>query len=813
MATTSINTKTNLVSLESLSFMRSITVEFEATDCKPKCRMYAVFDSVGVNEFITPSTGPDAGIIGGRIFADSDGKVAGTFTVPPMTFNTGTKIFKLTENPNYTAPDINGSTYGSASAEFNSTGIKQVYQKTITYTTVNTVYGTPPQDPLAQSFFTYGVTGGCFITSIDLYFYSKDDSIPVIVEIREMINGYPGPALIDPSARISKSPGDVTVSEDGSIATNFAFKNPFYLAEDKDYCFVILSNCQSYNVFTCTMGEKSLETNKTVFEQPYLGSLFKSQNNQTWTAEQYEDIKFKLYKAEFDTSINANVKMTASAPPTIIPSTFLSTTTGTGVIRAELTFDHNLELGSKVRVDIDSKGIYNGIPAAALTGTFNVTSVLDRRAFEFVVGESALSTGKIEHGGFVVKVFVDNQGTGYNSATPPTITIADPVAGVTATAEAVIENGKITSIDLIHNGSGYTGVPLVTITSSVGSGASATASMDLSASLGTNRAYSIVTPAISNILVGGTEIDATLNYTKGNYEGGNVTSYTPGDALKFNLATRNWLPQNAWLCSLYNEAAMLSNQRSTVLNMLLSSTNKNVSPVINLNSAHAMFSGNLINNQKDEDIESTDGMATIDSITLVTGGAGYTTAPLISFINQYGCTGSGASATAIISGGTVTAISLDNAGSGYTKPPFITFDGVATVNATATASLTAFNTEVLPSSGSARSRYLTKVNTLAKASESARVILEAYSGHKSSFEVYLRTSLKASNLVHTDQTWTLMKCDTERNLSSKDGEYLEYTFYLDNLDHFDTYDIKIVFRSEDPVDVPWIRNYRAILTV
>ena len=95
---TSINTERDLISLESLAYMRAIDIKFDATDCKPKCRMYAVFDSVTVSEYITPSTGPDAGIRGGRLFANNDGDVRGIFHVPPMTFPTGTKEFKLTEN-------------------------------------------------------------------------------------------------------------------------------------------------------------------------------------------------------------------------------------------------------------------------------------------------------------------------------------------------------------------------------------------------------------------------------------------------------------------------------------------------------------------------------------------------------------------------------------------------------------------------------------------------------------------------------------------------------------------------------------------
>ena len=36
--------------------------------------------------------------------------------------------------------------------------------------------------------------------------------------------------------------------------------------------------------------------------QPYLGSLFKSQNSSTWDASQLEDLKFKLFKAKFVTN-------------------------------------------------------------------------------------------------------------------------------------------------------------------------------------------------------------------------------------------------------------------------------------------------------------------------------------------------------------------------------------------------------------------------------------------------------------------------------------------------------------------------------
>ena len=47
------------------------------------------------------------------------------------------------------------------------------------------------------------------------------------------------------------------------------------------------------------MGETVLGSNRTISQQPYAGVLFKSQNGSTWTADQNEDIKFKIKRAEF----------------------------------------------------------------------------------------------------------------------------------------------------------------------------------------------------------------------------------------------------------------------------------------------------------------------------------------------------------------------------------------------------------------------------------------------------------------------------------------------------------------------------------
>ena len=55
------------------------------------------------------------------------------------------------------------------------------------------------------------------------------------------------------------------------------------------------------------MGEEDLILKAIYNKQPYLGSLFKSQNQSTWTPSQLEDLKFTLNKAKFVTNTPTSV--------------------------------------------------------------------------------------------------------------------------------------------------------------------------------------------------------------------------------------------------------------------------------------------------------------------------------------------------------------------------------------------------------------------------------------------------------------------------------------------------------------------------
>jgi hypothetical protein len=133
-----------------------------------------------------------------------------------------------TETP---AGIVLGSTFGYARATFTSAGTALTYQETINNITVvineiiNRIPGrqiqkqpsepptnaaagglAPGADPLAQSFFTQDVDGGCFVTSIEIFVQSKDNNAPLIIELRKLINGVPDKKVLAPEAIASVLP-------------------------------------------------------------------------------------------------------------------------------------------------------------------------------------------------------------------------------------------------------------------------------------------------------------------------------------------------------------------------------------------------------------------------------------------------------------------------------------------------------------------------------------------------------------------------------------------------------------------------------
>lgn len=84
--------------------------------------------------------------------------------------------------------------------------------------------------------------------------------------------------------------------------THFAFEYPVYLQNDSEYALVVETDSTDYSLWSSKLGAADIATSTVITTQPSLGSVFKSQNTESWTEDIFEDLKFTLYRAEFDIS-------------------------------------------------------------------------------------------------------------------------------------------------------------------------------------------------------------------------------------------------------------------------------------------------------------------------------------------------------------------------------------------------------------------------------------------------------------------------------------------------------------------------------
>ena len=259
--------------------------------------------------------------------------------------------------------------------------------------------GSPYEDPVAQSFFV-DVAGGLFISNIDLFFSSKSTAMPVTVELRTMLNGYPTREVL-PFARVSVAAADVNVSADASTATTFTFPSPVFLQPNTEYCFVALTNTPDYTMYTARMGQKTLDDSRLISKQPYLGSMFKSQNGGTWTPEQNEDAKFTLNFCEFTNDVEGFVHLVNDEVPALILTKVnpISTTASSGVITIHHRNHGMHSTAANVTISGVASGTHNGIDSTNINGTYTTIDNIKLDSYTVTAQNSDTATATGDIGG------------------------------------------------------------------------------------------------------------------------------------------------------------------------------------------------------------------------------------------------------------------------------------------------------------------------------------------------------------------------------------------------------------------------------
>lgn len=572
------------------------------------------------------------------ITTSSIGDVEFLFKIPnsdSVRFRTGTRELKLIDANTY-----NGIYTSRGIATYEATGILNNVQQTINavrnaqivqeqvdpqYRTIYDVStisktGNAYYDPLAQSFLVQS-KGGAFLTSIDIFFATKDANLPVTLQLREMVNGTPGKNIL-PFSVVTKQAKDVNISAntvqlaDGTYvpsydtATTFTFESPVYVRDDTEYCFVLLSDSNGYNAWISYMGDVIPNSGRTISQQPYAGVMFKSQNASTWTADDNADIKFTINRAVFNTNVIGDVEFVNDLVPydTLTADPF-ETTSGSNLVRV-WQYDHGMTTGSTVdisAVDCNDPGT-GTITASASSTTITGSGTLFNT--ELAVGSNIYNSQDVYIG--TVASIASN--TSLTLSANATVAVAAgssyqyvaPVNGIPA--NQIFKSATISNVGL--NYYTITTTSNATITGYTG-GDKVKASKNIQ--------YDILNPSVQMQSFPDTTAAFSIKTYSGKSINGGQTPYV-GDSVFtpcLNKENNRFLSPRM-ISSNVNEIANQSSTKSVTFITQIASSNDAVSPVIDTTRTSLIAISNKVNLPT----EGTTNITAIDAISVFTGATG-----------------------------------------------------------------------------------------------------------------------------------------------------------------------------------------------
>ena len=224
------------------------TTAFLNIDCDVSAEQAqgSFYGNIQVGEVLIGASGAKAVVKDRRLLSDRLGKLQASFFIPSNAsdtnprWRTGSRTLRLSTDDEDSR--LAGAVASSAEAEYEAKGTlnrvrenvlavrnAELVRDTVTGTrNFNTIRTETRQigwyDPLAQSFIS-DEEGGVFLTSVDIYFNTKDTNIPVSMQIRTMENGYPTTSIL-PFSDVTLEPDDIQISETGAIPTKFTFRAP-----------------------------------------------------------------------------------------------------------------------------------------------------------------------------------------------------------------------------------------------------------------------------------------------------------------------------------------------------------------------------------------------------------------------------------------------------------------------------------------------------------------------------------------------------------------------------------------------------------
>lgn len=489
------------------------------------------------------------------LYTTTKGFFAGTLFIPgaatqsPYMFRTGEKLFKISDDPG--SSSIDATTV--AEYVFNAFGIDiSRGQIIINNPTSNTVVesgisqalsttNAPPlappavvnepitanastalagtnsvrrNNPIAQSFYISDVDypKGVYVPYVDLFFAQKG-TLPIELQIRPLNKGFPDSKNIVPNAIAVVESEEVKVSSRPDAAnsntyTRFTFTSPVYLLPDQDYALVVSSNDYDYTIYVSELGEKIIGSDRIVSSQPYLGSLFRSQNSATYDTINSEDMMFVIHKCEFVSQGSVEFfeekaidweylqTLTAASPNSVFDSfsvqSHVAEVNGTKIIHeyrstniSDLDMDTNyIEFRPEILVPMSKRKVLYArqYPDVSFrmklnlsTESKDVSPIVNKEKQNLATAATIINNLELTTG----RLIVANTGLGYTYQNTSVAISANTGSGANAQIIRMFEqlgansnnSGKIATLHFDSYGSGYAEDVNISLTSSDGSNA------------------------------------------------------------------------------------------------------------------------------------------------------------------------------------------------------------------------------------------------------------------------------------------------------------------------------------------------------
>ena len=639
---------TKVISRGIVPFVRPRTIEFAGSCFAPNTRIYVFFDRVDVTVYCTPASSlftTDTTIAAGSpLITNGSGQIEGSFAIPDYRgrelgtvpfFRTGEVEFRMTSsdtNARTGAGNASLKAFTAGQTTYQAKGIIETTQETIVATrepilvqtdvdqeTIMTAAAASVKetvtnflhDPLAQTFMVPD-DGGSFITSVDFFFGAKDENLPVWCEIRNVVNGYPGPKVL-PFGRKVLNPDQINLdSTTGATPTTFTFDSPVFLQSGTEYCVVLMTTSIDYRVWIAQMGEEDVGgSQRVVSKQPHLGVLFKSQNNTTWNAIQMQDLKFTLNRANF-TSTTATLPLQNKIISDATTQADGTTAYGKRLTANPLQLTHNT---TAMKIAHKDHGMYSASNNVKICGVTSGVSTTLNGAITATATSLTLTSGTNFAASNLSSrcyVKIDNEimfgtisGTGISSLTRGTDITTSGASAAHANGATVelyqILGTPLDQVNKTHTAIGNIDTNSYTVTVTTAptiTGADTTPT----AQLGGNDVYASENFRFETIrsLVGALELpntilSANLKTTSATSPSGAETSFnfdTTGDIVELN---ENFdFNTTRMIASSYNETNEMSGAKSMNMDITMSTTQANLSPVIDLDRMSIVAVGNIV---------------------------------------------------------------------------------------------------------------------------------------------------------------------------------------------------------------------------